>query len=507
MLKEKSSYTAVPVTTGGLGYRRVSLIEGTVAKLLAMDTPLLDDSDDVGRRRAGYYWAAGAYTPPWSACLLYESSDDLLYVAADTVFAGATWGAARTALPAPSQPFQTDRENTLNVAFAGDTPPGSVTDLEMLNGANRFALIRADGMAEIIHARDVAPNDGGSHTLSVLLRGRRGTEVFMDGHEAGELVLLLDGAVQRRLVELAQIEQTLYLRAVARGGTLADAPTLPLPFAGNDLRPYAPAHLSADQPINQGLDIGLSWVRRTRVGGELSDGTATMPLAEDSEAYEPEFLDDGGAVVRTVAGLTSPSYTYTIAEQAADAPVSRVRVYQVSAQVGRGFAAELTFDNAPEFTWVGESLADGLSGWPSTSFETDRAMAQQYPAVAGKVMALAAYVADGAATMRMGLYEDAGGSPGSLLASSAEKAIPDLNDNGRWEEFPLPAPVTATAGTPYWVCAHADGNVESVLPGSAATTGRQYDSHAFGSGLPDPFVTTSIYNNTRGMRMKIWTNP
>ena len=47
---------------------------------------------------------------------------------------------------------------------------------------------------------------------------------------------------------------------------------------------------------------------------------------------------------RAVTGLTAPTFTYTAAMQATDAPVAKVRVYQISAQVGRGFAAELVFD-------------------------------------------------------------------------------------------------------------------------------------------------------------------
>jgi hypothetical protein len=95
-----------------------------------------------------------------------------------------------------------------------------------------------------------------------------------------------------------------------------------------------------------GSDIALSWVRQTRVGGHgWPDGiTEDVPLAEDSEAYELEVLDGpGGSVVRTATGLTSPSFTYTTAMQAADFVGTQTqltfRVYQVSAQVGRGFAS------------------------------------------------------------------------------------------------------------------------------------------------------------------------
>ena len=52
------------------------------------------------------------------------------------------------------------------------------------------------------------------------------------------------------------------------------------------------------------MDVTLSWQRRTRVGGELIDGSGGVPLAEDSEAYELEILF-AGAIVRMVEDLTS----------------------------------------------------------------------------------------------------------------------------------------------------------------------------------------------------------
>lgn len=64
------------------------------------------------------------------------------------------------------------------------------------------------------------------------------------------------------------------------------------------------------------------------------------PLGEASEGYVVEVMD-GATVKRTIAGLTTPGCTYSTAEQTADfcAPQAAavfVRVYQVSAAVGRG---------------------------------------------------------------------------------------------------------------------------------------------------------------------------
>jgi hypothetical protein len=94
-----------------------------------------------------------------------------------------------------------------------------------------------------------------------------------------------------------------------------------------------------------GSNITLSWLRQTRVGGEESfDFTSDVPLAEDAKAYELDILDGpGGSVLRTVTGLTSESFVYTTAMQAADFAIAQTeltfRVWQVSAQIGRGFAS------------------------------------------------------------------------------------------------------------------------------------------------------------------------
>src|SRR5688572_12846313 len=125
----------------------------------------------------------------------------------------------------------------------------------------------------------------GVYTLTTLLRGRRGTEVFTGSHAVRDLFVLLGGnGVTRRPLALDRLGDTLHYRAVGRGGELRDARTAQLTLAGKDLKPYAPVQLKAAG--SWGSNVPLSWQRRTRVGGELIDGGGEVPLAEDSEAYE-----------------------------------------------------------------------------------------------------------------------------------------------------------------------------------------------------------------------------
>jgi hypothetical protein len=136
----------------------------------------LQDLDDVQRVATGTYWAGGAYVdPPWKGAVLFSSDDGAVYASSDPTFAAVSGGAAINALPDTDTPCQSDTTNALKVVMASGEV-SSVTALDMLNGANRAALIRSDGIAEIIQFQDAVLQDG-VYTLTNLLRGRRGTEV------------------------------------------------------------------------------------------------------------------------------------------------------------------------------------------------------------------------------------------------------------------------------------------------------------------------------------------
>lgn len=73
---------------------------------------------------------------------------------------------------------------------AGGERLESVTPESMLSSTNSGLILKASGEPEIIQFCGVTMNPDGSYILTGLLRGRRGTAVFVDGHEAGELFVL-----------------------------------------------------------------------------------------------------------------------------------------------------------------------------------------------------------------------------------------------------------------------------------------------------------------------------
>jgi hypothetical protein len=216
----------------------------------------------------------------------------------------------------------------------------------MLDGANAALLLKANGEPEILQFRDVSLKPDGSFTLTGLLRGRRGTDVFVDCHAPGELFVLLDpDTVETLLVPLGELGLSRSWRAVGFGSLFEDAETVVRSHSGRDLMPLAPVHVVGSR--DGAGDLTLTWVRRSRIGGELKDGTGTVPLGEASEAYEVDILDGpDGAVVRTLDGLTTTSAIYTAADQIADfgsvQSVVHLRVFQLSAVVGRGFPASVS---------------------------------------------------------------------------------------------------------------------------------------------------------------------
>jgi len=127
---------------------------------------------------------------------------------------------------------------------------------------------------------------------------------------------------------------------VTIGDSIADTLSKSFTFANVGKECYSPVHVIGVQSNSAGNCV-LRWVRRTRAGGEWRD-RVDASLAETSEAYELEILDEAGDVVRTITGLTTTTYTYLIADQNTDFPLGipttiNVKVYQISSIVGRGY--------------------------------------------------------------------------------------------------------------------------------------------------------------------------
>jgi hypothetical protein len=348
--QEAASYTASLTADGGSGRPPQVLAGDPQTRLFVADLPLLRDVDDTAAIGSRIYLMGGGFgASNWPGASVFRSPDNVLWSVASRIGSEIAYGATINALAAPVSPFSTDDVNELHVFMTtGADRLESVTQEAMLNGANVALLLKANGEPEVIQFREVTPSATGGFALRGLLRGRRGTDIFTAGHSVGETFVLLEpAAMEAIIVALGDLGVTRYWRAVGTGQLFDDAETISRTNTGRDLKPYAVAQ---PRGVVASGNINLSWVRRTRLGGDLRDGTGTVPLAEASEAYEVDILDGpGGAVLRTLSA-TSPAATYLGADITTDfgtmpAQLSVV-IYQMSAVIGRGLPRTVTLEIA-----------------------------------------------------------------------------------------------------------------------------------------------------------------
>ncbi len=179
------------------------------------------------------------------------------------------------------------------------------------------------------------------YRLSGLLRGLGGTE-SLAGRSVppGAPVVRLDEGVMPVASHPADLGRTCLYRVGPADRDHADPSYVQLAAAigGAALMPLAPVRLAAKRSA---AGIEITWIRRTRLGGDNWE-LAEVPLSEEREAYLVEILD-GPTIVRSLE-VTATAALNTAAHELADfgSPQSElsVRVAQLSAAIGRGFAAE-----------------------------------------------------------------------------------------------------------------------------------------------------------------------
>jgi hypothetical protein len=308
--------------------------------LFLMDLPLLRDVDD----GAGYYMAA-AGAKSWIGAQIFRSLDgqDFANFEAFVANENSIVGYAVTAL-ADAVATIFDETNTVDVRLINsDFTLLSKTELQVLNGVN-VALLGG----EIIQWKTATALGDNKFRLSGLHRGRRGTDFAIATHKIGEAFVVLDTDTTKRIAAgSSEIGLTRFFKEVSLGSDFDDVTVTAFANAAVGLKPYSPVQVKAtrDGPGN----ITITWIRRTRVGGEWRD-LVDAPLSEASESYEVDIFDNDSSgnpfVVRTLKPITSETVVYTTADQVTDFGSNQASVdieaFQISAVVGRGFGRKAT---------------------------------------------------------------------------------------------------------------------------------------------------------------------
>jgi len=302
------------------------------AHALVLDLPALTaDQPTILTRLA-------VFADPWPGPVaVWASNDGLSYSQAGLALAPSIVGETVDDLAAG--PTARWHQAAFRVRLYGGAL-ASVSDDNLLAGANAAALRRADGSWEVIQFANAELVGARTYALSRLLRGQAGSEWAMAAPlAAGAPFVLLDAHVVPLARGFDALERPLQLRVVAAGRDHGDATALAVTATpqATALRPLAPVHVKARRG-NDG--VVFSWIRRTRVDGDSWVGE--VPLGEDNEQYALDILS-GSDVVRTLTA-SAPTALYSIEDEVADFGAAQtrltVRIAQLSATVGRGFATQ-----------------------------------------------------------------------------------------------------------------------------------------------------------------------
>ncbi len=280
-----------------------------------------------------------AFADPWPGPLALYVSSGAGFDFASTISRSAILGETLDPLHAgPLARF--DRANAVRVRMRGGAL-SSVADADVLAGRNTLAVRGPDGAWEILGFANAELVGANVWRLSRLMRGQGGEDTLAARDvPAGALVVLLDDAItplgagqgalgltRTYCVGPAALDYAdpSYVRVTGAPGPLA-------------LRPYAPVRARARRVAG---GVAISFIRRGRIDADNWEGVE-IPLGESAETYVVEILS--GAIVKCSITCSATSLVYANADEAADfgAPQTslRLRIAQVSASVGRGFAPQ-----------------------------------------------------------------------------------------------------------------------------------------------------------------------
>lgn len=210
----------------------------------------------------------------------------------------------------------------------------SVTYEAMLRNNNTIAYGQP-GRWEILTYQDATPTVEGV-TLSTFIRGKYGTEQYMDDHAIGDFVVLLDNPntifapLSSQAVGLSWPIKAVNVGDDTEGGTLANYGT----YEAVNLKPLS----VVDPEVYQtGLDWTINFDPRTRYP---SNQWVTGAIEQTDTEYWAIDVFNGASIVRTIQSATIPA-TYTEAQQIADFGSAQttltIDIYQVNNRVGRGY--------------------------------------------------------------------------------------------------------------------------------------------------------------------------
>lgn len=328
---------------GGVGGSRSQgvLVDTASSPILfeIMDLPVLAVND-----QAHQPYVIG-FSDPWPLANVYKSITTSNFTLDTTLVKPTIMGETRSTLNA-GQPDLWDNANTVDVEiFSGEL--STLDDDSVLDGNNTIAIETGTASWEILQFVNAVLISPGTYRLSRLLRGQLGTEDNIKASLAsGATVVLIDDRPQQLNIGLDDVRRSFNFRYGPANKDLGDATyrTISQASTGRGIRPFSPVHIKGTP---SGGNMTISWIRRTRLGGDSWEYFQDVPLSEDFERYEIDISPVGSnTVVRTLIVTDTTEVVYTAAQRTSDNLTGDfdVVIYQISSLGGRGIPRRATID-------------------------------------------------------------------------------------------------------------------------------------------------------------------
>jgi hypothetical protein len=330
-------------------------------RLVYLDLPLLSYSHDQSGASLVQYVQIAGFGEGIINAEAYKSDDGETFVSLGIRSGMSPIAGVITAISGtPANPFVKDETNSITVLInAGDAAElETITDDEFTAEVN-IAAIGQPGRWVLLLFQTVSTTNNIA-TLSDLMWGIRGSEVWIDDLEEGDQFVLINPEHYIRFKHAAEfLDDTFYYKAASIGAPLELTTTVAKGASGVAETPYAPINLDA---VVDGSDIDITWDYRSR----LATGTNPANYGEDTLAFEIDIMD-GVTVLRTLTATTNAK-TYLAADIATDfggiPAFLTFRVFMMSALdilvpgqtpavAGRGYEAEQTVQLAAEGQPIG----------------------------------------------------------------------------------------------------------------------------------------------------------
>jgi hypothetical protein len=333
--------TTASSTSGSIGptgpilpanQEQVSLVGPT--GMIPLDLPALDNSDDGFRMFAVLHdYGLTPFGSSWAGGFIEMSRDGgttWTRAGSSNIRAGAVaWGISPNIVPPPADWNVRDEDTVITVNLkTGRLENG---DTIMIG-------------QEMIIAYDVTGLPGRTYELRSLLRGRRGTDAYMDSHVENEAVVHISGLVRISLTQ-DDYQRPIKLRATTNGLNIENADQIDVvPQFQNYIGwKVAKPQLGFDSASNT---FAGRWTARYKFDSGLVNGRTNVQ-DDDFVGYRVAILDPNTDTIIRQISTTTTSFTYTSEQQIEDfgsnQSTLRVSIVPMGLITGAGHPSIITY--------------------------------------------------------------------------------------------------------------------------------------------------------------------